>query len=62
MVWGVSCKGAISELIGEKLRCSLDGNINTLVGDRLGATDANPIYFMVRESVESYDLAKFLVC
>jgi hypothetical protein len=60
VVWGQNCKNAIAELIGDKLLCSLDGNINILVGDRLGTTDTNPTYYMVQENVESYDLGKKL--
>ena len=60
VVFGVNCKNQISDMIGDKLLCSLDGNINTLVGDRLGTTDTNPMYYMVQENVESYDLGKRL--
>jgi hypothetical protein len=56
VVWGVNCKNAISDLIGDKLRCSLDGTINSLVGDRIGATTSYAMYYMVQENVESYDL------
>jgi hypothetical protein len=56
VVWGVNCKNAISDMIGDKLRCSLDGTLNSLVGDRLGATTGNAMYYMVREIVESYEL------
>ena len=42
VVWGVNCKPAISSLIGDALRCSLDGTINSLIADRIDATEANP--------------------
>lgn len=56
VVWGVDYKNPIADMIGDKLRYRLDGTVNALVGDRRGATDANPMYFMVQESVESYVL------
>jgi hypothetical protein len=56
VIWGVNRKPAISSLIGDRLRCSVDGTINILVGDRIGATTGSPMYYMVRECVESYDL------
>jgi hypothetical protein len=56
VVWGEQCKPAIADLIGEKLKCNFDGLINSMVGDRFGATAANSMYHMVQESVESYNL------
>jgi hypothetical protein len=55
VVWGANCKPAIADLLGGGLEDSLDDNINSLVGGRFAATDANPMYHMVQEEVEIYN-------
>jgi hypothetical protein len=56
VIWGPTCKDKIVGLLGHAPSAALEGQLNNMIGDRIGATTANPMYHMVQEAVESYDL------
>jgi hypothetical protein len=56
VVWGSNCKLAVTDLLRGNLSTSLDRQIDSMVGDRIAATESNTMYFMVQETVESWNL------
>jgi len=55
-VFGGDSKDKIAGLIGGNLNRQLESQFNNILGQRIGATPTTPLYHMVQENVESYDL------
>ena len=58
VIWGPASKDKIVGLFRHQpSAAALDTQLNNLIGsDRFGSTTANPMYHMVQEAVESYNL------
>jgi hypothetical protein len=56
LVWGYNSSQVIRSILGIELPRNHKTYLSNLIRVRLGALPSNPIYHMVQESVESYDL------
>jgi hypothetical protein len=56
LIWCSNVKAAICMLLGSEPSRGLDSQVNRFLHSRFGARPTNPIYHMVQENVERYDL------